>query len=128
MDINKLFAEAHNIVPFKRLLPFFIVLIIIGGILVISKIMNSKMPNHDFYNIELCGRVYEIENRPRDTYFLIGSNWYLIKNENIDIISKGDSINKPQESYMLKVFDKESRVKWQGEVKSLIFRQVDSPD
>lgn len=128
MDYNRMLEEHEKIISFKKIKPFFIVMGVVGVILILATIMYSKMPNHDFYNIELCGRVYEIENRPRDTYFLIGSNWYLIKNENIDNISKGDSINKPQESYMLKVFDKESRVKWQGEVKSLIFRQVDSPD
>ncbi len=120
--------EHEKILPFKKIKPFFIVMGIVGVIIIFVTIMNSQIPNRDFYKVELSGRVYEIESRPRDTYFLIGSNWYLIKNENIDNISKGDSINKPQESYMLKVFDKESRVKWQGEVKSLIFRQADRPD
>ncbi|MFZ5430473.1 MAG: hypothetical protein ACOZDD_09585 [Bacteroidota bacterium] len=128
MDFNRMLEEHEKFVPFKKIKPFFILMGIVGVIFILATIINSKMPNRDFYKVELSGRVYEIESRPRDTYFLIGSNWYLIKTENIDIISKGDSISKPQESYMLKVFDKESNVKWQGEVKSLIFNQVDRPE
>ena len=125
MDFNRMLQEHEKIVRFKEMKPFFIIMVIVGIIIILATIVNSKMPNRDFYKAELTGRVYEIVSTPRDTYFLIESSWYLIKNENIDNISKGDSINKPQKSYVLKVFDKDSRIKWQGEVKSLIFRQVE---
>jgi hypothetical protein len=124
MDLNRMFEEHERIVPFKKMLPFFTLLFIVGIILIIWTIMESKMPNRDFFKAELSGQVYEIESRPRDTYFLIGNKWYLIKNECIDNISEGDSIDKPKDSYTLRVYDKESKIKWQGEVKSLIFRQV----
>jgi hypothetical protein len=127
MDIKRLFVEAQKIVPFKRVLPFFVLLFIIGTILIMSIIKESKMPNRDFFMVGLRGQVYEIESRPKDTYFLIGNKWYLIKNKCIDIICEGDSIEKPKDSYMLKVYDIKLKLKWQGEVKSLIFREVDEP-
>lgn len=127
MDLNKLFEEAGRIVPFKRLLPFFIMLSIIGTVLIFSKVMNSKIPNKEFYAIELIGKIHDISHKPKSTYFLIGSKWYMIKDECIVYIAKNDSISKMKNSYMLKVYDEQSNVKWQGEVKSLIFKQVNIP-
>ena len=120
--------EHEKIVPFRRMRPFLILMVIVAVISILATIIYSNMPNRDFYKTPLNGRVHEIELRPGDTYFLVGNNWYLIKSEHIYKISKGDSISKPQDSYVLTVFDKESGEKWQGEVKSLIFRQVDSPE
>ena len=123
-----MFEEHEKIVPFKKILPFFILMFIVGFILILATVINSNMPNRDFFKAELIGQVYEIEKRPRNTYFLIGNKWYLIKSECVDNISEGDFIDKPQESYTLKVFDKDSKIKWQGEVKSLIFRRINKPD
>ncbi len=127
MNFDKIFKEYEKIVPFKKAMPLFVIMIIVIVIVILGTIISSKIPNRHFFNAELNGRVFEIESRPRDTYFLVGENWYLIKSEIIDKISPGDSINKPQDSYVIKVFDEESRVKWEGEVKSLTFRQVDGP-
>jgi hypothetical protein len=124
MDLNKLFKVAEKIVPFKRLLPFFILLIIIGAVFIFLKIMNSESSNQVFFEAELNGLVNEIDHKYKVNYFQIGSKWYLIKDECIVYISKGDSINKPKDSYMLRVYDKQSNIKWQGEVKRLIFRRV----
>ena len=128
MHINNMLKEAEKIIPFNKIKPFFILLGTVGIIIIVGNLINSSVPNPDFYRAELSGRVYKIETRPRDRYFLIGKNWYLIKCDIIDKISAGDSINKTQDSYILEVFDKESKVKWQGEVKSLTFREVDRPE
>lgn len=124
MDLNRLFVEARRIVPFKKLLPFFLILSIIGAVLIFSKVMNSKMPNKEFFVVELIGKVHAISHTPKSTYFQIGSKWYLIKDECIIHIVKYDSIYKMKNSYILKVYDEQSNIKWQGEVKSLIFKQV----
>lgn len=127
MYLNKLFKEAEKIVPFKRLLPFFLFLFVIGAVFVFLQIINSKMPNKDFFKVELNGLIHEIKYKPKNNYFQIGSKWYLIKDECIVHISIGDSINKPKDSYMLKIYNKQSNIKWQGEVQNLIFRQVSKP-
>lgn len=127
MDINKLFKEAKKIVTFKRLLPFFFLLIFIAAVFVFSKIINSEMTNQDFFEAELNGLVNEIKHKPKNNYFQIGYNWYLIKDECIVYVFKGDSISKPKNSYQLKVYDKQSNIKWQGKVKRLIFKQVSMP-
>jgi hypothetical protein len=124
MYLNKLFEEAGKIVTFKSLLPFFIILSIIGAVLIFSKVINSKMPNKEFYAVELIGKVNDISHKPKSTYFQIGSKWYLMKDECIINIAKNDSICKMKNSYLLKVYDEYSRIKWQGEVNSLIFKKV----
>ena len=127
MYINKLFEEAENIIPFKRLVPFFILLIVIAAVFIFSKIANPVMHNQNFFEAELNGLVNKIKHKPKNNYFQIGSNWYLIKDECIVFISKGDSISKPRNSYTLKIYYNQSNIKWQGEVKRLIFKQVNMP-
>ncbi|SMO46814.1 hypothetical protein SAMN06265379_101958 [Saccharicrinis carchari] len=127
MNLNKLYKEAEKIVAFKNLFPYFILLFIIGAVLVFSKIINSEMSNQDFFEAELNGLVNEIDLKPKNNYFQIKSKWYLIKDESIVFISKGDSLSKPKNSYMLIIYDKQQNIKWKGEVKNLIFKQVSMP-
>lgn len=128
MELNRLFAEHEKIIPFKKILPFLLITFTVGIILILVTIINLKTPNMVFFKTEISGYVFEIERRPRDTFFLIGDSWYLIKTEIIDKISEGDSIVKQQDSYTLNVYDEKARIKWKGEVRSLIFRQVDRPE
>lgn len=128
MDLTKLFTVTKKIVPYKKLIPFFILLIIIGAVFIFIKIKNLDSYNQDFFETELNGLVNEIDHKTNDNYFQIGSKWYLIKNECIVYISKGDSINKPKDSYLLRIYDKQSNIKWQGEVKGVIFRKLNSYD
>ena len=127
MNINKLFKEANKIVSYKRMLPFFIILCVIGAVVVFSILIDTKMSNKDFFVAELNGPIYEIRQKPKNNYFLIGTKWYLIKDECIVNFSVDDSLNKTKNSYFLIVYDKQLKVKWQGNVKGLIFRQVNMP-
>jgi hypothetical protein len=128
MDSNKLFKEAEKIVPFKRLFPFFILLFTIGAVYVFSKLINSSLPNKEFFEAELSGKINEIKHSSKNNYFQIGTNWYLIKDECIVHFSKGDSISKLKNSYIVRVYDNQLNIKWQNEVQNLIFQKFDMKD
>lgn len=127
MNVNYLFEEANKIVPFKKMLPFWVLLIIIGLVIIFTKVWNSKTPNQDFYKAELIGRVQNIQEQIGSTFFKIGAKWYLIKDECITHISVGDSIVKNRNSFHLMIFEEKSNIiKYQEEVKSLIFESAGS--
>lgn len=127
MDLNKLFEEAGKISSFNKMRPYFLLLVVISVVLVFLKILNSKKISKTFYNVELSGNVNKIIHKPKNTYFLIGSEWYLIKDECITNIAKDDSIFKKKDSYILKVYKDQSILKWEGEVKNLIFKKLSIP-
>ena len=110
MDLNKLFKETNKIISLKRLLPLFVLIGFVGSIMVLSPILKSKIPNKDFYKVELIGQVNDIKKKTKSTYFQIANNWYLIKDECIVHVFIGDSINKKKDSYMLKIYDKQSGI------------------
>ena len=126
MSTDKLFKEAEKIIPFKRILPFLILLFLIGIGMIVSVIFKSMSQNQAFYKTRLNGIVNEIEQRPKENYYKIESEWYLIKHEIIDEIALGDSIDKIENSNILVLFDDQSNLKWHGEVKGVTFSKIDS--
>jgi len=129
MALEELFETANKIVPFRKLMPMYIVLGIMGFITILGVILDSALPNKDFYHVTLIGRINDIHKEPKDTYFLIDHNWYLIKNECVNYMSIGDSLIKKKNSYTFTILGgiHSEQVKFQQEVKRLVFKKVQIP-
>jgi len=124
--MNWPFSELDKIVPLKKILPFFYFIGIVFLLGIIVGEICSNIPNTNFYKVELIGEVDEIINKPKDSFFYINDNWYLIKDDCIKYISLGDSIHKNLNSYKVIICDDLSDIKWQGQFKSLVF-EVKAP-
>lgn len=99
---------------------------IIGfAFIVIRIIYGSCASNKHFFQSEIHGTVQKIHTIPRNTSYLIGDIWYLIKGECIDYINIGDSIVTEENSYFIYIFEKNTdSVKYSKEVKTIVFEQV----
>jgi hypothetical protein len=127
MDMKRLFEELEKIVPLKKAAPYFAAFFIVGFLFIWASMLYDKRPNKYFYNTEFYGIVNEIYSKPKNTYFQIGRKWYLIKSEFIINICTGDSISKTKASFKIEIYYDRSNIKWQGDVKRLVFEQVEKP-
>ena len=127
--MDKLFKEAAKIVSLKKLLPFFSILALGTILMFLLSIRESTKTNKDFFNVKLEGRINEIYEEQKESFFLIDSNWYVIKDEMINIICVGDSILKNDSSYIIIIKDNiNNKIKFQEDVKSIIFEEVNLND
>lgn len=116
-----------SFMPFKKLLPIYLFIIIVG-ILMVTRIHKLYFkPNKQFFQTELRGTVEEIYSLPEGNGCRIGEELYLIKGDCIGYIAIGDSIAKEMNSYYLKILEKGTdKIKYYREVEKVIFQQVES--
>jgi len=126
--MKKWFYYFDKAVPYKKVLPWHIgTLVILIISFTIHEVVNL-FPNKSFYRMEINGRVNEIVETPGNTYFLLGQEWYLIKDVLILLIAEGDSLAKEQNCYNLKIYNPNSRLKWQGEQKYLNIKIIEEKE
>ncbi len=126
MNFKNIFYEHNKIVPLRKILPFILVFSIFSIYIITSSLIKSYIPNKLFFELQLKGFVDSICQRPKNRYYYINNNWFLIKGEFIDSISINDSISKSEDSYLLEIFDGKTRqLKFSDEVKTIHFEVVD---
>ena len=128
MSLSKLFYKAERIVPFKRIFPVFVIMGLIIITLIIATIWHENKSNKKFYKIELIGKVEDIYKLQRSNSYKISGNWYLIKGEFINNIMINDSIIKKRNSYVLKIKNNKNNVKFEEEIKYLVFEDAGKGD
>lgn len=114
-----------SFVPLKKLLLYYLFIVLVG-ILMVTHINNVYFrPNKQFFQTELRGIVQEICSFPEGNGCRIGNELYLIEGECIDYIAIGDSIATDMNSYYLKILEKDTgRVKYYEETEKVTFKQV----
>ena len=126
MYFKNIIEEHNKIVPLRKIYPFILVFSILSIFIITSSIIKSYIPNKLFFEFQLKGIIDSIYQKPKDRYYYINNNWFLIKGEFIDFISINDSISKSKDSYLLEIFDGTTRkLKFRNEVKLLYFEVVD---
>jgi len=124
MRIDKLIVEAEKIVPFRKILPYFLALFIAATIYGFLNLIIKLLPNKEYYITEVIGKVQKIEEKDNNVYFFIGSKVFLIKDEVLVHISVGDSLVKHSESYQIIVYDSRNEIKVIKENKRIILREI----
>lgn len=94
--MDNLFKKANKIIPFPKLVPLYVILILFALSVYFYKINNRS---NTYFELEINGIVTQIMEQPKNVFFNIDNNWYLIKDEIIDEIVIGDSIVKKKDSY-----------------------------
>lgn len=124
----KIYSETEKIVKIKYLTTLVIILGIVAVIWLIFVPIKFNNSKKDFSEICINSLVIDIENYPRERYFLLDSVWYNIKTEISDVIQVGDSIIKDRDSSSLKIIDnRNNKVKYYGEPKVVSFTKVKNP-
>lgn len=121
MKFSKLLYEAHKIVPFKRLALVFIVMGIISLYMIIMTINSDNKPNRSFYEALIIGEIDDISHK-QHTWYKIGQDWIILLNSQIRNLSIGDSIYKINNSYMIEIYDRTGKIKYEGEIKEIGFK------
>ena len=124
MRIDKLIVEAEKIVPFRKILPYFLALFIAATIFGFLNLIIKLLPNKEYYLTEVIGKVQKIEEKNNNVYFFIGSKVFLIKDEVLVHISVGDSLVKHSESYQIIVYNSRNEIKVVKENKRIILREI----
>lgn len=124
MRIDKLIVEAEKIVPFRKILPYFLALFIAATIYGFLNLITKLLPNKEYYTTEVIGKVQKIEEKDNNVYFFIGSKVFLIKDEILVHISVGDSLVKHSESYQIIIYDSRNEIKVIKENKRIILREI----
>jgi hypothetical protein len=124
MRIDKLIVEAEKIVPFRKILPYFLALFIAATIFGFLNLIIKLLPNKEYYLTEVIGKVQKIEEKDNNVYFFIGSKVFLIKDEVLVHLSVGDSLVKHSESYQIIVYNSRNEIKVVKENKRIILREI----
>lgn len=112
----------NKVIPFKKIAPMFIFM---GAIFLYSIIMTiyyETKPNKSFYKATIIGEVDDIRNEEPYIWYKIGSNWFVLLNYQIKDLSIGDSIYKRNHSFMIEIYDKGGKVKYEDEIKDIVFK------
>lgn len=122
MRLEKMFRDMNKVIPFKKIAPMFIFM---GAIFLYSIIMTiyyETKPNKSFYKATIIGEVDDIRNEEPYIWYKIGSNWFVLLNYQIKDLSIGDSIYKRNHSFMIEIYDKGGKVKYEDEIKDIVFK------
>ena len=124
MRIDKLFANAEKIVPFKKALPYLLTFFVVGTVFILLDFKSELQPSKEYYFTEAVGKVHKIEEKGNMVYFLIGTKLFLIKDEIIVNITLGDSVVKKSGSYVFTVYNSQNEVKVRKESKLFLLQEV----
>lgn len=123
---TKNISNAFMSIPIKRMSYLYIFIGAIGLIMILRIVYSKTIPNSSFYKTTLIGKIDDIYSLPRSNSYRINGNWYLIKGECVDYMSKNDLFVKNGNSYTLKIVDSNKNVKYEKDVKYIIFMDVGS--
>lgn len=122
MELSKILQVTQKVVPFKTIAPIFIIMGVISLYLIIMTIHSDNKPNKYFYETLIIGKIDDIRHKEQYIWYKIGQDWFILLNNQTRDLSIGDSIYKKNNSYLIKVYDRTGKIKYEGEIKEIGFR------
>lgn len=83
--------------------------------------MFFPLPNYEYYEIGIQGRVEKIECKPKSRNLKIGSQWYLVQMRGVQNIEVGNEIVKMPNSWILTIYDSLGNIRYQDSLKTINF-------
>lgn len=116
--------EANKIAPYKVVKPILILMGVVVIVVIMGILARSFVPNDRFKQLEINGMVDSIVQESKNNYYFISGTWYSFKDECVKHMSKGDSVVKLRDSYVITIYDDSRYIKWQSETKHFIFEDL----
>ncbi len=120
---EKEFERNNRIVPFKLFFPVALVFFV-GGIIFLSLEIDLWDDVKRFHKVEINNSIDKVIEKPQMICYKMDKTWYFIAAGFNAYLQEGDSISKEKDSYYLRIYNKQRKLKWQGEVKGKIFFEI----